>query len=394
MGLNVYFCDVCGVRVTDVDLRSGHGMLRKHDVICATCLEIGYGKEWLANRGMSEPLPAAVAADNGLSSAADVSMIIDYARDRAVTVRTGPSENDSCAANDYEETRVVAIQQETGFSGAAASFSALSSRSSPPMRDDNGRLMEESSDQVDPALLNETVADALALAGGQPATAPFSPEFEEDSAATPPSKSKSNSASTSRVIAKSKSDRVRNPSAARSSLPPAATSASRSSSSAASPAHGGKSSNTKPTKGSKSSSARSKRSVGNGMSMPLKVSLITVPLLLILAVFLSVNGSSAAAKRADVKDLAAQKTRIEKEFSEVKAVINNAYVSKNLGEMKTANQRWQQFLGEWESFAKDAQRYSGWTEDQCSLYWEGLQAPDVGARTRLLRDEIAKQSAP
>ncbi len=31
-GMNVYFCDVCGVRVTDTDPHSGHGMRRRNDV--------------------------------------------------------------------------------------------------------------------------------------------------------------------------------------------------------------------------------------------------------------------------------------------------------------------------------------------------------------------------
>ena len=392
MGLNVYFCDVCGVRVTDVDLRSGHGMLRGHDVICATCLEMGHGKEWLARRGIAEPLPAAVVPDNGLSSAADVNLVINAARDRAMTVPDGPSTSGPRAAVDYEDTRAVAIQQEASFSGAAAGFAALSNQSNQSIRDDDGRLDEESSDQVDPLLLNETPADALALAGDQHPTSPFRTASEEDSAAVSPSPAKSSSSSSSRLVAKSKSDRLRSAPAARSSPPSTAKSSAKRASTAMSPATSGKTTNPKSSKISSSPSSRTKRGSGGGMSMPLKLSLITVPLLLILAVFLSVSRSTAPAKQADVKDLPAQKARIEQQFSEVKAVINSAYASKNVAEMKTANQRWQQFLGDWDNFAKDAQRYSGWTEDQCNSYWEGLKAPDVGARTRLLRDEIAKQS--
>lgn len=392
MGLNVYFCDVCGVRVTDVDLRSGHGMLRGYDVICATCLEMGHGKEWLASRGMAEPLPATAVTDNGLSSAADVNLVINHARDRAVTVPDGPSASGPRAAIDYEDTRAVAIQQEASFSGAAAGFAALSSKSNQPIRDDDGRLDEESSDQVDPVLLNETTSDALVLAGDQQPTSPFSSDSEEDSAAVPPSTAKSSASSSSRVVAKSKSDRLRSASAARSSLSATAKSSVKRSSTAMSPVSSGKTSNIKSSKVSKSPSTRTKRGGGGGMSMPLKVSLITVPLLLILVVYLFVGGSSAAPKQAGVKDLPAHKARIEKEFSEVKAVINSAYSSRNVAEMKVANQRWQQFQGQWNDFAEEAKTYSGWTDDQCNSYWEGLRAPDVGARTRLLRDEIAKQS--
>jgi hypothetical protein len=395
VGLNVYFCDVCGVRVTDVDLRSGHGMLRGRDVICATCLDMGHGKEWLASRGMAEPLPASVVSDNGLSSAADVNMVINYARDRASTVPEGSGASGPRTAIDYEDTRAVAIlQQEANFSGAAAGFAALSNQVEQPRHDDDGRLDEESSDQVDPVLLKETPRDALAAQGDKHPTSPFSSDSEGSPAAVSASSAKSNGSSSSRIVAKSKSDRLRSSaSAGRGNLSATAKSSAKRSSTAMSPTSSGKSSNAKSSKVSKSSSSRTKRGGDGGLSMPIKVSLITVPLLLILAVFLSVGGSGGAAKQADVKDLPAQKARIEKEFSEVKSVINNAYSSKKVSEMKAANQRWQQFLGEWDSFAKDAQRYSGWTEDQCSSYWEGLRAPDVGARTRLLRDEIAKQSA-
>ncbi len=391
MGFNVYFCDVCGVRVTDVDLRSGHGMLRGHDVICATCLEMGYGKEWLTSRGMSEPLPAYAAADNGLSSAADVNLVISHARDRAQTVHDGPSASGPRAAIDYEDTRAVVIQQEASFSGAAAGFAALSSHEQTAIRDDDGRLEEESSDQVDPVLLNDQTDEGSALPSDQQPTSPARSDPGQEPASVSPAIAHSGAASPPRVVAKSKSDRLQHSSAVRTSPSSPAKSSAKRPPTGMSPASNAKSGSTKPSKNSTSSSARAKP--GGGMPMPLKISLITVPLLLIAVVFLAVSGPSAAAKQADVKDLQAQKAQIEKEFSEVKEIINSAYASRKVPEMKAANQRWQQFLGEWDGFAKDAQQYSGWTDEQCDSYWEGLRAPDVGARTRLLRDEIAKQSA-
>jgi len=62
--MDVFFCDLCGARVTDADLRSGQGQRSRWDVICANCLEQGLGKEWLGKR--SSGRKAAVgAADPG-----------------------------------------------------------------------------------------------------------------------------------------------------------------------------------------------------------------------------------------------------------------------------------------------------------------------------------------
>ncbi len=62
--MDVFFCDLCGARVTDADLRAGQGQRSRWDVICANCLEQGLGKEWLGKR--SSGRKAAVgAADPG-----------------------------------------------------------------------------------------------------------------------------------------------------------------------------------------------------------------------------------------------------------------------------------------------------------------------------------------
>ena len=53
--MDIYFCDLCGARVSDIDLRGGHGIRKQYDVICANCLELGHGKEWLAK----QPRPVA-----------------------------------------------------------------------------------------------------------------------------------------------------------------------------------------------------------------------------------------------------------------------------------------------------------------------------------------------
>jgi hypothetical protein len=39
--MNIFFCDGCGVRVTDADLRGGHGVRRRNEVFCAACVDRG-----------------------------------------------------------------------------------------------------------------------------------------------------------------------------------------------------------------------------------------------------------------------------------------------------------------------------------------------------------------
>src|SRR5271167_2908962 len=91
--MDIYFCDLCGVRVTDIDLKGGHGLRSGHDVICATCLELGHGKEWLAKRQPQlKPVPGAVSTRAGKAASAGAgesrqaaAALLDRARDRART---------------------------------------------------------------------------------------------------------------------------------------------------------------------------------------------------------------------------------------------------------------------------------------------------------------------
>jgi len=60
--MDIYFCDLCGVRVTDADLHAGHGMRDAFDVICSGCLELGHHKEWLNRRAKTKPALAVAGA--------------------------------------------------------------------------------------------------------------------------------------------------------------------------------------------------------------------------------------------------------------------------------------------------------------------------------------------
>ncbi len=205
--MDIYFCDLCGVRVTDIDLKGGHGLRSGHDVICATCLELGHGKEWLAKRQpLLKPVPgpgsgrqgkpAAAAGGEGRQAAA---ALLDRARDRARTAEEdqtpavgvqvlaseGDGEEEELAHAGESELeadsgahRVIepVENNHTNLAAAASSFSALGA--SAPARDtaanhhaddlDDQETVGESETQVD-------VAEAPAVAVEEAASdSPFS----------------------------------------------------------------------------------------------------------------------------------------------------------------------------------------------------------------------------
>ena len=92
--MDIYFCDECGARATDLDIRAGKGMRNGHDTICSACVDQGLAGAWLARVGGSAaavasaggrtPLPTASAsASLAIADAADP---ISLARDRARTI--------------------------------------------------------------------------------------------------------------------------------------------------------------------------------------------------------------------------------------------------------------------------------------------------------------------
>ena len=383
MGLNVYFCDVCGVRVTDVDLRSGHGMLHGQDVICATCLDMGHGKEWLASRGA-----APVHATNGRGApATNHAAVLDHARDRAATV---PDRNEPATA-------VANHGSPSDFAGAAAGFAAMSTPRRRESDDADGEVSLESTDQVDPHLLeasNKAAAAARKVSDDEHIAAPYvAPEDDDESSALVDVNEEAPDVQEPETDAAGESVPSRKSSSSKGSLKkPGANdkSGSKSSSRVTKP-----STNSKNSKSSTKSATRSGRKpAAGGMPTPLKISLITVPVIILLAAFFYF-GSAGGGKHREpaVKDQAAQKEQIQQSFVETKNMINDAWTSRKLADMKAANERWQQFQQEWDRFSKDAETYSKWTEDDCAEFYQQLHAPDVGARTKLLRDEIVKQSA-
>jgi hypothetical protein len=166
--MNVYFCDVCGVRVTDVDLHSGHGMRRRNDVICGACLELGHGKEWMANHA-EKRAPALVGAaangTNGAHTEAPPAPPVELARDRVrtldddvpaskidpVVVPTHAPSGDGVPEID-DTTKLPVVEQN--LSSAVAGLAAMT----PPKED--RRSSDEDVEELPPPKLDDSGAAA------------------------------------------------------------------------------------------------------------------------------------------------------------------------------------------------------------------------------------------
>ncbi len=110
--MDVFFCDLCGARVNDADLKSGQGQRSQWDVICGNCLEQGLGKEWLGKRvsarhavaTSSAPASAPSSANSNLAVASNMksgSPAADAA-DRVATFDDASAEYDAPLDDDAE----------------------------------------------------------------------------------------------------------------------------------------------------------------------------------------------------------------------------------------------------------------------------------------------------
>ncbi len=187
--MDIHFCDLCGVRVADVDLRGGHGIRKQYDVICATCLELGHGKEWLA--GHQRGKPAAVASQPARAALAATASnkqapVITQARDRVQTfedgddspsvapqvlaaeesedgIATGELENGAVSAEAEAAAKAAAEaskeQANNQFAAAASSFSALAAT---PKKVDAAADVEDGTDRGEGLSDESTAAPILA----------------------------------------------------------------------------------------------------------------------------------------------------------------------------------------------------------------------------------------
>ena len=143
--MDLYFCDECGTRVSDLDLRAGKGMRKRHDTICSGCVDQGLAGPWLVRAGQQASLP--IAAGPVLASAAPAVAEppdpISMARDRAQTVPDEPFCVEEPAAftpppKPNAETDAIhskpagVVAPIDGLAAAGDGFGALVGPSKPP----------------------------------------------------------------------------------------------------------------------------------------------------------------------------------------------------------------------------------------------------------------------
>jgi hypothetical protein len=118
--MDVYFCDLCGARLTDTDLSAGQGQRKGFDVICAGCIHQGQGQSW------------SKARDERRSAA---SQRIDAARDRAATIdeEDGPARPPTSIVVADPEPEVVTtrVEPSQGLSDMAGGMAAMAMAPAP-----------------------------------------------------------------------------------------------------------------------------------------------------------------------------------------------------------------------------------------------------------------------
>jgi hypothetical protein len=216
--MDIYFCDECGARVTDLDLRAGKGMRRRHATICPGCVDQGLAQAWLSRVG-AQGAVAAQAQGNGMPrpiaggvAVAEAPDPISVARDRARTTPDDPFLVDEPAPlRPLERPPVQDTDRLPSAQAQAQAHAQPATEDQPPVDDlamaggGFGALMNAAVPPPPPGLVDdpdERVADASeALPIAQPDT-PF--DFVSPADAENPGK-----AETAEVVAIDKREDVK-----------------------------------------------------------------------------------------------------------------------------------------------------------------------------------------
>lgn len=178
--MDIYFCDECAARVTDLDLRAGKGMRRRHATICAGCVDQGLAQAWLTRVGsasataqqggaVERPLQAATAV-------VDASDPISVGRDRAMTAPDDPFQVDEPAA--IQQSAQPAAARQVNDTDRLPAADAPARPPAEPMDDlasaggGFGALMNAAMPPPPPGLVDDPADSAEAApADGAPAAA-------------------------------------------------------------------------------------------------------------------------------------------------------------------------------------------------------------------------------
>lgn len=338
MGLNIYFCDICGVRVTDVDLRSGHGLLRGHQVMCGTCVGMGHGKAWLA----SSTAPSAQSHP-----------LIDAGRDRAMTepdpVLPVPPRQDT-----HETVRVPTVAGGGDLAAVAQSLGAMTAPSAASAASMTEDIVE-----------NDPQRDSAEL----PATAYQPPANAEDSSALQPAVRRSahpQSSSSSRRVASA---------GGRSSGSRSGSAVVRSSS----------------TRQVKPKTARAAAASPKSRGMPLPVVVTLVGLCLIGGVTWYLVGHHGGSAKVQVVDLKDARDALGESIKTARTVMNQALESQDVAQLKAARETFRKAQEEARRFEQQATE-AGWTDENIEVQLEAFRFEDLQGKDTLVRQELAKRN--
>lgn len=396
--MDIYFCDLCGVRVTDGDLRSGHGIRSRFDVICGTCLELGHGKDWLSQRAKPKVGATAAAGSPTLDAARDRVGTLEEDPPRPVAARIVQADAAPAAGVPIEPTPADAppVLQETDLTStakvrtpgaaepmnlafAANMFSALGEAPKPAADDSraNAAIADDQDDLADAA--DRPASEDTSPSGAQQviaeAASPFSfksPEKDE-TVSTPvlPDDLKSED----EALAEVEEVRKDKDKAASNRHKKAGTTSSR----VPKPAGAG---------GKKSSTAKSARSRhGGGKDHSKAILLISIALLVLIGIGFAVVAASKGGGRGGPKteDWAAS---ISKTITETRDEVNGALRSDDLAKLTAALSSLQRTANEVDAFSKKAES-NGVSEDAINHHLERtLRWNDLYMQSRTLRDRI------
>ena len=403
--MDIYFCDLCGVRVTDADLRAGHGIRSHWDVICGTCLEMGHGKDWLSQRTKLK----AAAASPTLDAARDRLATLDEEAPAPVAgkpIRAMRPESPPEPAAEPTPVDAHPVLSETDLTStarvpspvraeqmhlasAANMFSALGQTPRPAAKAPKAPPADATDDLTDNGLIPAMPEDATPARGSAPLADTVSPfgfgqvsEKEETVAGLANLPESGDDLALDEAPAKDK------PSSGTSSRHKKSGTSSRFGKSAAAKGGPGKLTPKPPGKGGgKSSSkltARSRRGSGKDSGrMVLYGSMISLALIGIAFVVMM-----------QVRKPTTRKVQVGTDLSEITAMIkdtekkvNDSLRSDELPAMESALATLNSTASSIEDFEKTALK-SGDGEDKVEGVLRSLKWPDVYAQSRNLRDRI------
>lgn len=398
--MDIHFCDLCGVRVTDVDLRGGHGIRKQYDVICATCLELGHGKEWLAShqRGKSassasQPAAAALAANTSNKQ----SPVITQARDRVQTFEDGdesPSVAPQVVPVDEPEdgTATSELMDEltpakptpvpsNAFAAAASSFSALAQT---PVKANAGADVDENVEQGEGLGDESTAAPIIADEGadkpaGESTDSPFG--FDDQDKSSVAQKDETLPADREPLIAEKSADKTSDKK--QSSSQSAAFKKS-------SPGNKSSTANGKAGK-SKSNNKLPAKKVNKNKNI-LMLSALSIGILTMIMLIVVKSLKKPKKEQETIHFDMSQDLKDAIKAAKLSATL--AYKSKNVEEMKAAKAQIQAIQGKISNFEKEAKaaNKAAWDDDAFGRYLEGVDWPDTQLLIRNLNDEIVKQN--